>query len=741
MKKIALFIVACILLLNITACSGEKKTTEKESRSDISENYIESEIILPESIYTVTSISAETPEQIRIAGYDENENNNAVWEWDGEVWEQIFNLQEFIKQEEAVVDKTGNFNISISESDEILVLCREDTKTKMLIVDGEFNISLNPYIDEMLTQYSISSLKQIEKNLYLLTDGMGKIYVLDSEKEAITAVNAENEYTYVYKYADGYLYLLTTEELRIIDCETMEEINDDEVKSWINDFLTDFSDFKINFAINKSADAAQCYIATSDGITKLAYTEQTLLVDGTRSALGNNSLFIDFLSVYDESMVVLMAADDKSKIYTYEYKDDVAKIENETLIYTLEENQSLSQAVNLYNRQNPTAKIIIEIGMSDESITMSDALKQLNIELETGNGPDIIILDGMDIDAYIDKGVLLDISDVVTKSKDSGEVLNNIVDTYEMDGKIYAVPTKFLAMYAASKNDDIVGNSQDIETLYRRIISLSEDGEHEDIIDSWSFNQVVSVLYRGMLAKDNEKLTKDQISTFYEIVLGTYEMIDLEEVLDKIGRKLEKIEARPTSYHDFELAAIDSVAVALDYIDSLSGLQVIEILQDAGLCSYSFLGSDGENYYLPAMVAGISAKSDNQETAQDFIAFLLGEEVQSDYDAEGLPVNISGIKNKMAKLEENNYTISPESGHGHKDNADAEKITIQLQQFTEQKRADIIEEMKQFKAAVKDDSYIRTIILTEADKIIFDGADQDSAVETVMNNIKIYEDE
>ena len=47
--------------------------------------------------------------------------------------------------------------------------------------------------------------------------------------------------------------------------------------------------------------------------------------------------------------------------------------------------------------------------------TESDALKTLNTEIAAGNGPDVILLDGLPVESYIEKGLLEDISDVISR--------------------------------------------------------------------------------------------------------------------------------------------------------------------------------------------------------------------------------------------------------------------------------------------------------------------------------------
>ena len=86
----------------------------------------------------------------------------------------------------------------------------------------------------------------------------------------------------------------------------------------------------------------------------------------------------------------------------------------------------------------------LEIGMSGEdSVTVSDALRTLNTDIMAGKGPDILILDGMPVENYIQKGLLEDITDTVESADQEDGLFENIMKTYERDDKIYAVPLGF----------------------------------------------------------------------------------------------------------------------------------------------------------------------------------------------------------------------------------------------------------------------------------------------------------
>ena len=58
-----------------------------------------------------------------------------------------------------------------------------------------------------------------------------------------------------------------------------------------------------------------------------------------------------------------------------------------------------------------------------------------------GEGPDLLILDGLPADSYAEKGILEDLTDIVEPEKE--KYFYNIISAYNGGGKIYKVPTAF----------------------------------------------------------------------------------------------------------------------------------------------------------------------------------------------------------------------------------------------------------------------------------------------------------
>lgn len=95
--------------------------------------------------------------------------------------------------------------------------------------------------------------------------------------------------------------------------------------------------------------------------------------------------------------------------------------EQQLTIYSLTENDTVSKAVSAFRKNHPEVFVKQEIGITDEaSMVAEDAIRNLNASLLSGEGPDIIILDGMPRDAYIEKGQLKDLKEFAEKLEGEG---------------------------------------------------------------------------------------------------------------------------------------------------------------------------------------------------------------------------------------------------------------------------------------------------------------------------------
>ena len=113
----------------------------------------------------------------------------------------------------------------------------------------------------------------------------------------------------------------------------------------------------------------------------------------------------------------------------YIFDPDIPTVPNEKLtVYGLYDNEIIRQAITLFQTYNPEVYVEYIYGVSgDDSVTKEDALKSLNTKIMAGEGPDVLILDNMPVNSYIEKGLLLDLGPIVNRLHGEAALFENIV--------------------------------------------------------------------------------------------------------------------------------------------------------------------------------------------------------------------------------------------------------------------------------------------------------------------------
>ena len=116
-----------------------------------------------------------------------------------------------------------------------------------------------------------------------------------------------------------------------------------------------------------------------------------------------------------------------------------------------------------YNRNSNEYKIkFVDYSAYDEGDTYGAGSDQFNMDIVSGNTPDIIMIGyEMPVDSYINKGLFLDLTPYFAKDTDISEsdLLTNIVDAFKTGDKIYQVVPSFQIGTMAVKTKYTEGKS------------------------------------------------------------------------------------------------------------------------------------------------------------------------------------------------------------------------------------------------------------------------------------------
>ena len=399
------------------------------------------------------------------------------------------------------------------------------------------------------------------------------------------------------------------------------------------------------------------FFTTFDGLYSYipggSVTEE--LVSGSRSTLGDPTCYPVALTGSDDGSFYLLADVDGVPTLCHFTFDEEAPLVAETQlnIYSLYEDEDITQMITQFQKANPDISVNHEIGLSgDDGMTEADAIRTLNTEILAGNGPDLICLDGFNLQSYLEKGVLADVSHVL----DRGDpLLRNITDCYADGDKICAVPTTFTfpAIYG---KEEYVSQIHDLA-------SLAEAAKQAKVVIAPE-SRVVNGMYPDIMADDfydscsaawmnpDGTLNREKLTEFYAAMTELYALDEdfrqaNEEWMAEVRAEYESGEAWSIPGQYTGLSGANAVHGDICYLPAgtLDGMYCYSMVL-AGEKEYLGDGYitrplDGQatNVFLPRRIMGILNTAQHLQAAEKFLSFMLSDEVQAKDLTTGFPVN------------------------------------------------------------------------------------------------------
>lgn len=417
---------------------------------------------------------------------------------------------------------------------------------------------------------------------------------------------------------------------------------------------TEGSEPKITFWENSDG---YLFFTTHDGLYSYApggsVTEE--LVSGGRSSLGDPTFFPKALTGAEDGSFYVLGQGAEAALYHYVYDPEAPTQPSIQLrLYSLYEDENLRQMVSQYQKSHPEVAIDLEIGLTGEDgVTVADALRTLNTRILAGSGPDLICLDGFNIDTYLEKGILADLSGVLNQA---GPLLEQVTNCYAQDGKVCAVPTTFAipAMYGAEK---YVSQIHDLDSLVAAAKQAKEENpDRERIVNAMYPITMADLYYDSCSAawvNPDGTLDAEKLAAFYAAMKELYALDESfrqanAEWMAEFAEEFENGEYyfAPGDYTG--LGGVFYIYGDICYLPTgtLDGMYAWSSHVLAGEKDYLSVGyrtiplsGQASNVFLPRRIMGILTTATHPQAAETFLTFMLSDEVQAKDLTTGFPVN------------------------------------------------------------------------------------------------------
>lgn len=415
------------------------------------------------------------------------------------------------------------------------------------------------------------------------------------------------------------------------------------------------------FLIAQGENPETIYIATQEGIFRHVLYGNVMeqLCDGALSSLSDvTKYFVDMYVDTSGEMPVFYLLYNDGRVTRFAYDETVPAVPDTTVeIYSLYDDNNIRMALGAYQAAHPEIYLKYEVGIEEGTgETKEDAMKNLATLLAEGSGPDILLMDGLPFDSYVEKGVLMDLSEIL---QEMGEdvLWENVVDDFGQDEAAYAVPMVFQLPVLSGD----AGKLKKIETLSDFADMLeqekAEEGKSlmgllnpEDILYMMGLPNANQWLKDGTLDKAALTDFLTQCRRIYEANIKTLSQEEITEQLQLQDNSLFVAQDRSSSlymrqkYNAEGQILQGSGTQGLPYSAGVLGGDVSTAL-NGYLAWLNTMEKDymlipgAENTCMAESVLAINSSTKEPEAAVDFLKYAISAEFQTENVLSGIPVN------------------------------------------------------------------------------------------------------
>lgn len=350
-------------------------------------------------------------------------------------------------------------------------------------------------------------------------------------------------------------------------------------------------------------------------------------------------------------------------ICSYVYDPDMPAVpERQLNVYSLRDNASIRSAIASFRKKNPDVYVKLEIGMDGtDGVTANDAVKNLNTRLLANEGPDLIVLDGMPLDSYMDKGMLTDISDILADIQEEAAYFTNLISAYQKEGAVYAVPLRFQIPVLTGEAEELSGIT-DLQSLADKVEELQASGKNtvrmvgsstaEELLKELQFTCGLAWVNDGAVDTDALKEYFTQAKRLYEADQKNL----TEELKDAHNRAMQMGSGTSVEemWNDVWMRSFDILVKSSCFgMGNLSSLEAypktMATLKEMKNGALTGLPGQAANVFIPSGITGIASGSKETELAKDFLKELLSTGIQSKDTKDGLPLNKDALESWMVQ--------------------------------------------------------------------------------------------
>ncbi len=772
-KGISLLLAASILLAagcgngsTESSITGDSKKEENaEAESQAKGRYLESDLTLPEGVDRVADMKQLEDGSIllldRSQGLFTSKDNGQTWEKNPNKITNELGDEPYVSLAAVSYDKRVFFEYVLADMPEDVENASDVTISYhygLLDADGNFQEIKLTGINDSSTSFGIEFLKDGT----LLCAFKEIVYKVNMDSGELEEFCKLDDKVAQMKLLHDNLLVLTEKGAHYFNVETGNEVEDTVLSDFVLeavDGVQSYSDSSYSILFCEGEKEDTLYTASVKGMFRhvTGGTVMEEVMKQNLSALGDPSVELQsMLMLSNGTFLIAYGEIGGSALRSYTYDSEVSAVpKNKLAVYSLDDNINMKQAIRDYQKQNTDVYVEYVIGMSgQDGMTREDAIRNLNTEILSGEGPDLLVLDGLPINSYMEKGILEDLSPIFANQLKDKEYFENILNAYKKDDKLYAVPSRFSVPLLIGRAEDI-DQVDNLDSYAECVKNLRTKKSSGSLIGAFTEEKVLRYLYdvcapawfdeNGMLKKDEmvhfltkakeiyeaesqipqADLDRNKKSDDYQIEMAATGVLgrSIDDIYLNVGNKA-------ISYlrKEIELISGKSSGIMSDY-DYVMVASVKKKLGDT--TRIKAFNGQSQNVFIPSSIIGLNAQSKSKDVASDFAAFVMSADGDSLKTGVGYPVD---KKSFASSLEQNEVLSSSLAMTGE----DGEMVKLDLDWPSEEDLNVLRDIVNNVSTASITDSNLKDAVLELGPNALNGTKDIESVANEIVNKMQIY---
>lgn len=758
-RLVSLLLCLVLITAGLSGCKKTSPSTEEnngatellsqEEGTGGKGRFLETELPLPENIRELYAMSLLEDGRIALFLWNDKERAYQVQETEdeGKSW-KVRNIDLEAAKELFV----GYLNTAAIRPDGTVgVLSQNDGRLLLGIILPDGSVELRelslPDAESQEQEYAqniIGSAFDADGNLVIenLNSHFYKVDLTNGNCEPL--LELEEKYIRHFGTAGNKVLAVSTEEVVLFDSTTGELLEEETV---LNDMLA--ADSSLSEIVSDSGKPL-VFAGETGGEVIFYANHQGLfchtpggsvseqLINGSLTSMGDTTVsFLDLVMVDEEHfLLAAVGSFGEAKLLKYSYDKNAPSVpETELKVYALEDSAFLRQAVSAYQKGHQDVYVNLQIGLSgDDGMTAEDAIRALNTDILAGSGPDVLILDGLPVEKYIEKGMLADISPVIEEIADKDGVFENVRQAYDSDGVIYQFPARFYVSLVNGEEEAVEAGGS-LKKLANFVTEKKAAGESK-IFPMRSAENLLEKLYFADSAAWTEsdgKLNEEAVAEYLSCAKQIYDA--------------EPVESEDVYYSDGGVASdtigtLDAMGVALktsklNYgtIVSMTEFTMVYSMKSQYGIDYELADRETAKSFVPCQLAGISSQTAKSAEAEEFLRVLLGAECGV-YSFSGFPVNRTAYEKVVEDAAERYDEYSKGGVAVSTDEGDF--FEMMFENPTPEEFDKITGILESAKKPACMDRVIKEIVLEQGEKALKGEMTVEEAVSEIMKKCNLY---